>query len=210
MKYFNSLPLIRNKDPFGNIHLLRNLLIRTALIPQLSKNPLLFYEYPTQEGDTPEIIANKYYGDSYRYWIVLYGNPQMLDPQSNWPLTSNQFLTYLQDKYADVAGGASNVVSYTQATAYEYQKVVTTIDSSTQTTVIKTVAIDETTYLQLIPSSTVQTFPNGSTVTYNVSKNALSIYDYENQLNESKRNINLINKNYASQMESQFKSLVKV
>lgn len=134
----------------------------------------------------------------------------MLDPQSNWPLTSNQFLTYLQDKYADVAGGASNVVSYTQATAYEYQKVVTTIDSSTQTTVIKTVAIDETTYLQLIPSSTVQTFPNGSTVTYNVSKNALSIYDYENQLNESKRNINLINKNYASQMESQFKSLVKV
>jgi len=102
------------------------------------------------------------------------------------------------------------VVSYTQATAYEYQKVVTTIDSSTQTTVIKTVAIDETTYLQLIPSSTVQTFPNGSTVTYNVSKNALSIYDYENQLNESKRNINLINKNYASQMESQFKSLVKV
>jgi hypothetical protein len=55
-----------------------------------------------------------------------------------------------------------------------------------------------------------QTFPNGSTVTYTVSKSAISLYDYENNINESKRNINLIKSSYANQMETQLKQLVKI
>jgi hypothetical protein len=208
MKYFGTLPLIQNTDQYGNINLLTNLLIRTELIPQLITNPLLYYAYPVQEGDTPESIANKYYGDSYRYWITLYGNPQILDPQSDWPLTSNQFLLYLQDKYATAANGVSNVVSYIQATPYEYQKIITTYDSITQTTAIKTVVVDYDTYLTLMPSTKQQTFPNGTYVNYTVSKNVVSIYDYENQQNEAKRNINLINTNYASDVEIQYKTLV--
>ena len=208
MKYFNSLPLIPTVDQYGNVNLLTNLLVRTQLIPKLANNPLVFYSYPTQEGDTPDSIANKYYGDAYRYWIVLYGNPQIVDPQSDWPLSSNQFLVYLKDKYATAANGASNVVSYTQATPYEYQKVITTVDSTTQTTAIKTVVIDSNTYNTLVASTTKQTFADGSYVTYTTSKNVLSIYDYELQQNEDKRNINLINSNYASDMEIQYKTLV--
>lgn len=208
MKYFGSLPLIRSTDKYGNVNLLTNLLVRTQLIPKIANNPLVYYSYPTQEGDTPESIANKYYGDSYRYWIVLYGNPQIIDPQGDWPLTSNQFLVYLKDKYAVAANGASNVVSYTQATPYQYQKVITTIDSTTQTKVIKTVVIDSNTYNTLVSSVKNLTFPDGSYVTYNISKNILSIYDYELQQNEAKRNINLINSNYASDMEMQYKTLV--
>jgi hypothetical protein len=208
MKYFGSLPLIRNTDKFGNVNLLTNILIRTQLIPKLANNPLVYYSYPVQEGDTPESIANKYYGDSYRYWITLYGNPQIIDPQGDWPMTSNQFLLYLQDKYAVAANGASNVVSYAQATPYEYQKVVTTVDSTTQTTVVKTVVIDSNTYNTLIASTNKQTFADGSYVTYTTSKNILSIYDYELQQNEAKRNINLINSNYATDIEMQYKTLV--
>jgi hypothetical protein len=208
MRYFDSLPYISNTDQYGNVTLLKNILLRTDLIPKLASNPLLFYEYPLQEGDTPEIVANKYYGDSYRYWIVLYGNPQIMDPQFDWPLSSNQFLTYLQNKYSAAANGVSNVISYAQATPYQYQKVITTVDSATGTTAIKTVAIDQNTYNSIMPSTTKQTFPNGTTVTYTISTNVLSIYEYENDLNEAKRNIKLINKNYANDMELQYKILV--
>jgi len=212
MRYFNSLPFLNTTDNQGNTVVLRNLLVRTQLIPQLAKNPLLFYQYSLQEGDTPEIVANKYYGDSFRYWITLYGNPNILDPQADWPLSSNQFLIYLNDKYGEVSN--NNVLSYTQGTIHHYEKVVTTVDSTTQTTVIKTVEIDENTYNSITPFTSTQNLVNGSntvigSVTYSVSVNAVSIYDYENQMNEAKRNVNLINSSYASEMETQFQTLVK-
>ena len=208
MKYFNTLPLLTNTDANGNSYLMRNLLVRTDLIPQLAKNPLVYYQYELREGDTPETVARKYYGDQYRYWIVLYGNPTIMDPQGNWPLSSQQFVLYLKDKYATAAGGANNVLSYTQGTIHHYEKIVTTIDGDTQTTVIKNVEVDLATYNSITPITQIKSFPNGSKVTYTLSKSAISIYDYENNLNEAKRNINLIKSSYANQMETQFKQLV--
>lgn len=210
MQYFNSLPFITTTDNTGNVYALRNILVRTNLIPQLAGNPLLFYAYSLQDGDTPEIVAHKYYGDVNRFWITLYGNPQIMDPQSDWPLSSQQFLLYLQDKYAVAANGASNVVSYTQGIIQTYQKVITTYDNYSQTTVIKTVDIDETSYYQVQPFTQTQQFPDGSSVTYTVSTNTISLYDYEYQQNEAKRNINLINATYANQVETQYQSLVSL
>ena len=74
MKYFNSLPSVINKDSNNNLYLLKNILIRTKLLSQISRNPMIFYKYTIQEQDTPESIAHKYYGDVYRYWIVLISN----------------------------------------------------------------------------------------------------------------------------------------
>lgn len=207
MRYFNSLPYLTTNDNNGNIVALKNLLIRTQLIPQLAKNPLLFYTYSVQDGDTPEIIANKYYGDPFRFWITLYGNPTILDPQADWPMSSQQFLIYLNDKYGAVANG--NVLSYTQGTIHHYEKTVTSVDGDSGTTAIKTVEIDEPTYNLIIPSTVTKSFSNGTKITYTISTNAVSIYDYENKLNESKRNINIINSAYANQIESRYQTLVK-
>jgi hypothetical protein len=208
MRYFNTLPNLTQTDLNGNSITLKNLLVRTSLIPDLQKNPLLFYEYFLQDGDTPEIVAKKYYGDSYRYWMVLYGNPSIQDPQFDWPLDSNQFMDYLISKYSADAGGDSNVLAYTKTTIYKYQKVITTIDNISQSQSVKTIDIDETTYNSLVESTSISTFSDGSQVTYITSKVALSIYDYENQSNEDKRSIKLINSVYINQMEEQFQSLV--
>lgn len=79
MLYFDTLPKILMDDQNGNPILLTNLVSRAALIEDLKNNPMLFYKYTIQEGDTPEIVAEKYYGDAYRYWIVLYSN-ELMDP----------------------------------------------------------------------------------------------------------------------------------
>jgi len=209
MRYFDSLPYITNTDYNGNFYLLKNLLVRTELIPTLAKNPLLVYTYEIRDGDSPEIIANKYYGDPYRYWIVLYGNPNIVDPQADWPLSSQQFLLYLTDKYSsDAANASMTLLAYTQSTIHHYEKVITTFDTSTQTKAIKVVDVDLNTYLSTLSTTTTGTFPDGSSVTYTVSTNQVSIYDYEYQTNENKRNISLINSSYASRMETQYQSLV--
>ena len=209
MKYFESLPFLVNQDTNNNLYVTKNLLIRTQLISELAKNPLLFYKYALQDGDTPEIVANKYYGTPYRYWVVLYGNSNIMDPQSDWPLTNQQFTSYLKDKYSVVAGGDDQVLSYISGTVHHYEKIITTIDNETKTTAIKNIEIDEPTYNLITPFSQTKTFGDGSSVTYSLSKSAISIYDYEDKLNESKRDINLINSAYVSQVETQYQSLVK-
>lgn len=219
MKYFNTLPNILTTDYSGNAIVLKNLLTRASLLPQLSNNPLLYYTYAIQDGDTPETVAKKYYGDQYRYWIVLHGNKSM-DPQWDWPLTSRQFGAYMISKYTnDTANSlnisantvsSSQVLYYTQSTVHHYEKSITTIDNTTRTQSIKTIGIDGDTANDVISGITTISFSDGSSATQDLSINSVSIYDYENNLNESKRNIQLINSSYVLSMESQLKSLMEI
>lgn len=209
MKYFNSLPYLTNTDNNGNNYVLRNLLIRTNLVTQLDKNPLLFYNYELRDGDTPEIVANKYYGDPFRYWIVLFGNPNIMDPQWDWPLSSKQFVLYLNDKYLDAAiANNQTMLQYTQSTIHHYEKIITTYDDDTQTTAIKNIEVDLNTYNSIIPSTTTGSFSDGSKVKYTLDRGAISIYNYEYNVNEAKRNIKLINSAYVSDIEKQYLNLV--
>ena len=204
MQYFDTLPkVIYTENGVSSVY--TNLLARVSVIPQILKDPLIYYTYDIQEGDTPEIVADKYYGDSYRYWIVLYAN-EILDPQWNWPLNNQQFDNYLTKKYSSAANNV-NVLAYTQSTIKEYRKTVKSIDSISLVETVDTFVIDEDTYNSpSIPSATYQ-LPN-STVSQTITKSIANIYDYELEKNEAKRSINLINKIYVSELEQQFKSLM--
>ena len=211
MFYFNSFPKIITTDYNGNGILLTNILKRINIIPGLLSNPLLLYKYDLQEGDTPDIVANKYYGDSYRYWLPLFAN-NIMNPQWQWPMDSNVFDSYIQNKYAEAAAAAnvSSVLVYTQSTVYQYTKTIQTVDSYTLNSNSTTIVIDEPTYNSMVTGTTTSTFPNGATVTQTITKNVVSIYDYELEQNESNRSISLINSIYTSQIESQFASLMKL
>ena len=190
---------------------------RAVLLPQVQNNPLVLYTYAVQDGDTPETVAYKYYGSVDRYWIVLHGN-QSLDPQWDWPLTSQQFQKYIIKKYKqDTANSLSisvnstndsQVLSYTLGTVHHYEKTITTRDNVTQTQGVKTITIDETTYNSTTTSDRTVTFSDGSTSIQSTTKDVVSIYNHENNLNEAKRNIKLINSSFAGSLELQLKSLM--
>lgn len=217
MKYFDTLPSIVTTDYNNNLILLKNLLARAVLLPQVKNNPLVLYTYAVQDGDTPETVAYKYYGSVDRYWIVLHGN-QSLDPQWDWPLTSQQFQKYIIKKYKqDTANSLSisvnstndsQVLSYTLGTVHHYEKTITTRDNVTQTQGVKTITIDETTYNSTTTSDRTVTFSDGSTSIQSTTKDVVSIYNHENNLNEAKRNIKLINSSFAGSLELQLKSLM--
>lgn len=199
MKYFDTLPKIITSDNNNNNIILTNLLARASVINSLLTDPLLFYTYDIQEGDTPEIIAHKYYDNMYRYWIVLMVN-QIMDPQWDWPLSGNQFNSYIEDKYT-----TTNVY----ATIHHYEKIITQYDSGTKTTTTNTLIIDENTYNYSVVEGTQIVTTATGTVTITTSKRAVSIYTHELETNESKRTIKLLNKSYVNEVESQLKDLMK-
>lgn len=198
MQYFATLPKIvyRDKDRTSKVY--TNLMARANIVPSMLNNPLVFYTYDLQDEDTPEIVAHKYYGDVYRYWIVLYCN-QIRDPQWDWPLSSNDFQKYITDKYTEI-----NPYS----TAHHYLKIITQYDASTLTTTVNTVTIDLSTYNSLVESTNTYTLPTGQ-VTIAITKKAVSYYEYELELNESKRNIKILNKLYADKLEREFEKLME-
>jgi hypothetical protein len=207
MLYFDTFPLVVASDYKNNAILLTNLMARVDIIPSLLRNPLLFYSYDLKESDRPDIIANKYYDDSNKFWMVLYAN-EIMDPLYGWPLTSQQFDAYLKNKYSAAAGGDAFVLTYTTGTVQEYRKTITTYDSTSLQTTTKTVVVDLTTYNSITTGSTTQTFSSGASVTRTISKTPVSIYDYELELNESKQNIKLINSAYSNQLENDLKTLM--
>ena len=197
MQYFDTLPKVVQTDNVGISRVFTNLMARASIIPDVLKNPLVYYSYDIQEGDTPETIAYKYYGDSYRYWIVLFAN-ELLDPQWSWPMDSNVFDAYMAEKYPS---------GNTTTTVYSYEKKLTQTDNDTNTVTINTIDINQAQYNALVPNTRTLSIGN-STFTIQTTKRIVTIYDYENELNESKRKINILNSIYVDQLESQFKSLM--
>ena len=199
MKYFNTLPTIITSDNNSNGILLTNIMARASLIPEALKNPVLYYTYDIQEGDTPEIIAHKYYDDPYRYWIVLFTN-QIIDPQWDWPMSSSVFEKYLIKKY-----DATDIDIYDDVHHFEKTDIQTDINTQTITRNTVTIGLDQ--FLAEVPGTSTYTLPTGD-VTVTTSIRGVSYYTYEEELNESKRNIKLLNKSYVDEFESELKRLM--
>ena len=100
--YFANFPLIPY-DSVGNgeFKVVTNLLRRVAIRSKVKTNTMLFDTYDVKEGETPEMLADKLYGDSEYHWIVLYCN-NITDRYHQWPKNTNQFLAYINDKYSNV------------------------------------------------------------------------------------------------------------
>ena len=102
--YFANFPLIPY-DSVGNgeFKIVTNLMKRVALRSKVRTNALLFDTYDVKEGETPEMIADKLYGDPNLHWIIMYVNG-ITDRYHQWPLSTPQFLAFVNDKYSNPDG----------------------------------------------------------------------------------------------------------
>tara|TARA_B100000287_G_scaffold307574_1_gene290737 strand:- start:15 stop:548 length:534 start_codon:yes stop_codon:yes gene_type:complete len=102
--YFRNFPLIPY-DSEGNLKFktVTNLLRRVGMRTKLKTNTLLYDTYSVKEGETPEMIAHKLYGDPELHWIILLIN-EVTDRYHQWPMSLPQFQEYLVDKYDNPDG----------------------------------------------------------------------------------------------------------
>ena len=102
--YFDSFPVIFY-DSSGDLIFkdVTNLLRRVGLRTKVRTNSLLYDTYNVKEGETPEMIAHKLYGDTELHWIILLIN-EVTDRYHQWPMTTPQFLDFINDKYDNPDG----------------------------------------------------------------------------------------------------------
>lgn len=214
-KFFNYFPqtLYSLSNERNAADIVTNIIARFGFETELKENSSIFYPYNIQDGDTPEMIANKYYGSPEKHWIVLMFN-DIIDPQYDWPLDQRTIITYINDKYS--ANGANNVPSQTGLAWSKnhtkgYYKIITRVtNNSTKDTIKEKIELDANTYANVIISTSTYTLKNGTTVTQTVSKEIETYYDYEINENESKRKIKLLRAEYASQsgLVDEFKRVI--
>ena len=110
MSYFSRFPLMAY-DVVGdkNYKLLPDILRRVKLRAGLRSGSFLFDNYDVIDGERPEDVAFKWFGDTEYHWVILMTN-NITDRYYQWPLTQPQFQEYLEDKYG--AGNEDSVHHY--------------------------------------------------------------------------------------------------
>ena len=75
MSYFSNFPVIPyDSEGNGNLKDVTNLLRRVVVRTKIEENTSVFDTYDVKEGETPEMIAHKLYGDINLHWVVLLFN----------------------------------------------------------------------------------------------------------------------------------------
>ena len=213
-KYFNYFPKTfytsSNLNSISGLDIVTNITSRFSFAKSFKENTVVYYKYDILDSDTPEIIASKFYGSSEKHWVVLLLN-DIIDPQYDWPLQSDTLIDYINTKYSTVeyANTANTLVtglSWAQNISHvqAYYKIITRT-SADSTEIEETITVDANTYSNIVATSTSYTLNNASSITETISKLTKTYYDYEVDLNEAKRSINLLKPEFLNDIEDEMK-----
>ena len=213
-RFFNYFPktvYTANTNSSG-LDTVTNIISRFGFEQKLKDNSAAFYKYSIQDSDTPEIIAHKYYDNSERHWIVLLFN-DIIDPQFDWPLRYENFIKFVDTKYT--ANGAANTtvqsgLAWAMSTnnVQAYYKIVTRTNIDNDS-IVETIQVDANTYVNVATSSSSVTLQSGDVITQTVTKSKKTYYEYEQEENEAKIEISLLKPEFVSQIEKEFKKVIK-
>ena len=99
--YFKNFPVFSYPYKFGNetkTVLARNIVRRVALSQESKSAYGAFIEYHVKDGERPEHIADRVYGNPEDHWILLLCN-DIMDPYHDWYKSSTAMEEYISKKY---------------------------------------------------------------------------------------------------------------
>jgi len=114
MPYFSRFPLMAyDVAADGKYKLLPDILKRVKLRSGLRSSAFMFEKYDVKDGEKPEDVAFKWFGDPEYHWVILMTN-NVTDRYYQWPLSQPQFQEHITDKYG--AGNEDAVHHYEKTT----------------------------------------------------------------------------------------------
>ena len=208
-KYFNYFPktFYKLNENSNDVDAVTNITARFGFEQAFKNNSAVYYEYDVQDSDTPEIIANKFYGSPERHWAVLMIN-DIVDPQFDWPLDQRTIISYIDEKYSANASVGQSGTTWAQANIHSYYKVETRTTNSTGTELQSKLEIDANTYANVAATTSNLTLDDGNSITITTTKETKSYYDYEVEENEAKRTINLLKPEFIGLIENELISVL--
>ena len=167
MTYFDMFPNIYySAKGDGKFTIMKDILSRVKLIANVKENILGFDYYDVQDGETPEMIAHRYYGDVNLHWTILVAN-EIVDYYEDWPMSVQRFEQFVKEKYENPG-------------AIHHYEIAQT------------------------PGDTTVTIDVGMNTTEYPSATAISNYQYEDRLQEKKRQIRLISTRHIDDFVKEF------
>lgn len=175
--YFSDFPQIEYQAKIA-----RSIMARPRIASSLLSNPAAIYSYTVNNDLRPDQVAHLYYGDSELLWLIFLAN-NIVDPYYGWPLTQNTFQDFIISKYGSIATAKSTIKHY------RYQEKDKATDEIWKTKEI----ITKETYDLNGTFGTLRNITNAQLQRYQ----AVTAFIYEEELNESKRVIKVIDRRLA-------------
>jgi len=152
------------------------------ILKQIVGDPsLIYYDYTVQDEERPDVIAEKYYGDSRLDWVLMFFN-QIHDPYFEWPLSQRNFESFIRQKYGSIATAQGTIDRYERKlyAASEYSDGLGNIINVPA----RYVTVDQDTYNSL--------GVNDRRIVYK--------YDHEENLNEARRTIKILDEEFVPEL----------
>lgn len=104
MSYFSRFPMmVYDVKNNGNYKILPDILRRVKQRNAIASGQFIFDNYDVKNGEKPEDIAYKWFGDAQLHWVILMTN-NVTDRFHQWPMSQPQFQKFLEDKYDNPDG----------------------------------------------------------------------------------------------------------
>ena len=170
--YFKEFPTIPyDSEGNGKFKDVKNLLRRVGVRAKIKTNTSLYDTYDVKNGESPESIAHKLYGDSELHWVILLLN-NVTYRFHDWPMSDAQFLQFVNDKYDNVDA------------IHHYEIPQSSGDTSKKINV----------------GTSNSDYPTATAITN---------FEHEQEQQDIKRKIRLLDPSFVPSFVSEFKSLMK-
>ena len=181
--YFNKVPNFEyvSRLPDANISdyiPVKNLFKKGTLREDIFQDLAVFTKYKIINADRPDNVAFDFYGDSSLDWLVLACN-NIVNIKTEWPMQQLEYDKYLLDKYGSYEN--INAVHHYETTEQKNTKNIIVVKAG-----LRVASNYSITYYDSGDGGMVTKYPV-KTVTN---------YDYEESLQEKRRNIFLLKSRY--------------
>ena len=188
--YVSRLPDAKISD-YINV---KNLFKRGKLADDIFQDLTVFTKYEIRGNDRPDNVANKVYDDPDLDWVVLLSN-NIINIQSEWPMIQREFDRYLLDKYE----------------TYEKLNDVHHYETIECKNLAGAVIVPKGLWVESDYSVTYYDWYARVEITKSSSDIVVSItnYEYEDNLENEKRNIYLLKARYLNIIKDDLKEMMQ-
>ena len=175
--YFRQLPnldypsLRNDRNSAYDYQVVKNIFKRAVIRDDIFNEITAFTKYSVVGDERPDQVAYQFYNDSGLDWVILATN-NIIHVRDEWPMGNQDFLTYLNGKYTEAE----------LANIHHYE---TKIIRDSSGTLIQPEG-------KRVPAGYTVNFLDNGTLRSESSLTSFSFLEHETDLNDAKRNINIL------------------
>lgn len=206
-----------------DVRLVTNIFSRVSVKQEILNNAYAYYKYQLEDGDTPEIVAQKEYNNPQFHWVICYTNG-LTDPVFDFPKPRDALERYIIHKYnyPSIANAYVDIKQYVQKVESTLNEVNGPSTTTTTNNVVTLEQFDYTSNTLVWKTANSPTWSNtvfrannsdsntAIVATLNVKSTIIpvTVYEYEEQVNEEKREIKLLKQQYVEVMTNELSSVL--